>query len=136
MAEGANRIIRIVLHGLNGPVKVNGQVWQGNAMNPWRKTAENPSGLTDEEIAAVLSYVRNSWGNKASFVTADEVKAVSEATKDRSDAWTEAELLQVPLKGGADALAPAALDLAGLKGQLEKLSPDDRKKLLETLQAK
>jgi len=106
-------------------------------MNPWRKTAENPSGLTDEEIAAVLSYVRNSWGNKASFVTPDEVKAVSEATKDRTEAWTEAELLQVPLKGGAAAPAAAGgLDLAGLKGQVEKLSAEDRKKLLESLQSK
>jgi len=136
-ADGVNRIVRIVLHGLSGPVKVNGQVWQGNQMNPWRKTAENPSGLTDEEIAAVLSYVRNSWGNKASFVTPEEVKAVSEATKDRTETWTEAELLQVPLKGGSAApVAAAALDLAGLKGQVEKLSAEDRKKLIESLQAK
>ena len=31
--------------------------------------------LTDEKIAAVLTYVRNSWGNKASAVTPDQVKA-------------------------------------------------------------
>jgi mono/diheme cytochrome c family protein len=140
LADGPNRLIRIVLNGMSGPVKVNGQVWQGNAMNPWRKTAENPSGLTDEEIAAVLSYVRNAWGNKASFVTVDEVRAVSEATKDRAEAWTEAELLEIPVKGGAaaptTAAGDAALDVAALKGHLQKLSPEDLKKLLEEVQAK
>lgn len=130
-AEGSARLIRIVLNGASGPIKVNGQVWQGNQMNPWRKTADNPAGLSEEQIAAVLSYVRNSWGNKGSFVTVDEVKAVSEATKTRVDPWTEAELLAVPVSGGA---APAAvLDLAALKGHLEKLSPSDLKKLVESL---
>ncbi|HAB15653.1 MAG TPA: cytochrome c [Verrucomicrobiota bacterium] len=143
-AEGPNRIIRVVLHGLSGPIKVNGTVWQGNAMNPWRKTADNPAGLADEEIAAVLSYVRNSWGNKGSFVTAEEVKAISEATKTRSDPWTEAELLEVPVKGGsAGATAPsitaatnAPVDLASLKAHLQELPPDQLKALLEAVKAK
>jgi|GEM_PF-73411 len=141
LADGPNRIIRIVLNGMSGPVKVNGQVWQGNAMNPWRKTADNPSGLADEEIAAVLSYIRSAWGNKASFVTVDEVKAVSEATKDRSEPWTEVDLLAVPLKSGtaAPSLAGATnapLDLASLKGHLQQLPPEELKKLLEAIQGK
>ncbi|MBN9692230.1 MAG: cytochrome c [Verrucomicrobia bacterium] len=136
LADGPDRLTRIVLHGLNGPIKVNGQVWQGNAMNPWKKTAENPSGLADEEIAAVLSYIRNAWGNKASFVTVDQVRAVNEATKDRTEPWTEAELLAVPVSGGAAPAGGAPLDLAGLKGELQKLPPEELKKLLEAIQAK
>ncbi len=139
-AEGPNRIIRIVLNGMSGPVKVNGTVWQGNAMNPWRKTADNPAGLSDEEIAAVLSYVRNTWGNKASVVTVDEVKAISEATKSRTDPWTEAELLPIPVKGGGAAPttggAVGSMDVASLKDHLQKLPPEELKKLLQEVQPK
>lgn len=141
LADGPNRIIRIVLHGMAGPVTVNDQVYQGNAMNPWQKTAENPSGLTHDEIAAVLSYVRNSWGNKASFVTVDEVRAVAEATQDRTEAWSAAELLDIPVSGGGAAPAvteatDAPLDLAALRGHLQKLPPEELKKLLEELEVK
>jgi mono/diheme cytochrome c family protein len=38
--------------------------------------------LKDEEIAAVLTFVRNTWGNQASMVTPDQVKAVREVTRD------------------------------------------------------
>lgn len=38
--------------------------------------------LDDKELAAVLTYMRNSWGNKAPLVSPDTVKTVREATKD------------------------------------------------------
>jgi mono/diheme cytochrome c family protein len=60
------RIIKIVLNGMNGEVMVNGDMYSN----------EMPAQgfLTDTEIAAVLTYVRNSFGNKASIVTSGEVK--------------------------------------------------------------
>lgn len=141
LTNGPSRLIRIVLNGLNGPVKVNGTAYQGNAMNPWRKTAENPSGLTDDEVAAVLSYIRNSWGNKGEFVTVDQVRAVSEATKARTDPWTEAELLAIPVTEGAAPAAPALagatnapFDLATLKAHLQQLPADQLKALLQEVQ--
>ena len=92
-AEGHERIIRIVLNGLSGPIEVAGQQYN-NVMVPWRDVL-----TSDEEVAAVLSYIRNEWGNKGSFVMPETVKKVRDATKDKSGAWTADELKQVPEQG-------------------------------------
>lgn len=57
----------IVLHGLSGKISVNGKEYDG--VMPQMQ-------LTDDEIASILTYVRNSWGNKGDLVKASEVKAV------------------------------------------------------------
>ncbi len=93
-AAGPDRIIRIVLNGIQGPLKVNSTDWN-NVMVPWKDT------LKDEEIAAVISFVRQEWGNKAGAVKPEEVKAVRDATKDRAEAWTSDELIKVPEGGEA-----------------------------------
>ena len=91
LAEGPNRIIRVVLNGAMGPFTVSGaQV--NNTMVPWRDT------LNDDDIAAVLTYVRNEWGNKAAPVTPAQVKKVREGTKARATPWTMDELKGVPEK--------------------------------------
>lgn len=65
-----NRLISIVIDGLQGPIEVKGQ--QYNSVMP-------PHGfLTDEQIAAVTTYVRKSFGNDADEVTVEEVKHVRE----------------------------------------------------------
>lgn len=48
--------------------------------------------LTDEEVAAVLTYIRNSWGNDGSPVTMEEVSEVRETTANRQKEWTPEEL--------------------------------------------
>ena len=53
------------------------------------------AALTDEQIASVLTYVRNSWGNKASAVTPDQVKAIRDAERGRTAMWSEADLLKI-----------------------------------------
>ncbi len=58
--------INVVLKGQNGEVMVAGQ--QYNTDMP------SQNYLTDEQIADVLNYVRNSWGNKGEIVTPDMVK--------------------------------------------------------------
>ena len=50
--------------------------------------------LKDEEIAAVLTYARNAFGNKASVINSEQVKQVREATKDRNSFYTPEELLK------------------------------------------
>jgi mono/diheme cytochrome c family protein len=83
------RLIKIVLNGLHGPIKVLGQQYAGQVpMTPFGKM------LKDEEVAAVVTYVRNSFGNKASAVTADKVKAVRAATKNKTGFYSPDELLQ------------------------------------------
>jgi mono/diheme cytochrome c family protein len=79
------RVVRIVLHGLTGPVTVQGQAFNG-AMPAWADQ------LSDAEIAAVLTYVRASWGNGAEAVTAEKVARERAATTGRTAPWTVGEL--------------------------------------------
>ena len=72
------RLIKLTLHGLMGPMEVKGRKYDGAVpMTPIG------SMLKDHELAAVLTYVRASFGNQASGVTAREVKEVRDATKHR-----------------------------------------------------
>ena len=79
------RAVRIVLRGLSGPVTVKGLAFN-NAMPAWADQ------LSDAEIAAVLTYVRSSFGNAAPAVTADVVAAQRAATAGRTAPWTAGEL--------------------------------------------
>jgi nitrite reductase (NO-forming) len=67
------RSIEIVLHGLSGPVTVDG-VDYNSAMPP-------QSQLSDDDIANVLTYERNSWGNSGDVVSKDEVAKVRKSPK-------------------------------------------------------
>ena len=67
------RSIEIVLKGLNGPVTVNGKTFN-SVMPPM-------SQLRDDEVANILTYVRNAWGNKGEQVTAAEVTATRSKIK-------------------------------------------------------
>jgi mono/diheme cytochrome c family protein len=89
-AQSPNRIIRAVLNGLQGPITVKDQPFN-NVMVPWKDS------LKDEDIAAVLTFVRGNeqWGNKAPPVTAEQVKAIREKIKDRSEPFTPDELLKL-----------------------------------------
>lgn len=78
-------LVKIVLHGLTGPVEVPGKLQVNSLMPP-------VIGLNDAEIADVLSYVRHSWSNDAAAVNASKVTPVREATKTRQAPWTAAEL--------------------------------------------
>ena len=62
------RVIGIVLNGLNIPLEINGESYE----NPMASHAF----LKDEQIADVLTYIRSSFGNKSTAVTVAEVKAV------------------------------------------------------------
>jgi len=62
-----DNLVRIQFRGLTGPIKVKGEEWN-LVMPPNAATLQ-----TDEKIAAVLTYVRNSWGNGASVVTTEDV---------------------------------------------------------------
>lgn len=95
----AARAVKIVLQGMHGEVEVAGHKF--NLEMP-------PQGamLADDQIAAILSYVRSSWGNKAEPVTADFVKATRAATADRKTPWTAEELLKLhPLPAAAPPIA-------------------------------
>ena len=94
--DNPERIIKVVLAGLQGRVVINGNEYN-NAMTPFGK-------LSDKEIAAVLTYLRTSdeFENKSYPVTPELVAQVRSTYGARSEAWTQAELEAIhgPVKGG------------------------------------
>jgi mono/diheme cytochrome c family protein/glucose/arabinose dehydrogenase len=86
-----DRLIKLVLHGLYGPMEVNGKQYAGTSpMTPYGAL------LSDEEMASVLNYVRNSFGNASAVViTPEKVKAVREATKKQKSFFSPKELLKL-----------------------------------------
>jgi mono/diheme cytochrome c family protein len=87
------RAIRILLHGLQGPIKVDGKDY--NSVMP----AIGPGGynFTDEKIAHVLTYVRQEWGNTARPITTGQVTEVrTKAAAGRTTPWTATELEALP----------------------------------------
>jgi mono/diheme cytochrome c family protein len=78
------KIIRIVLHGLQGPIEVKGVKF--NSLMP-----AQGAQLNDKEIADALTYVRNAWGNTAAPVTVEAVAGVR-AQVQRPTPWTWDEL--------------------------------------------
>lgn len=82
-----DRLIKIALKGLYGPIEVLGEKYPGQVpMTPFEGM------LKDDEMAAVLTYVRNTFGNKASVITPEQVKTVRDATKDKKGFYSPEEL--------------------------------------------
>ncbi|MFG6462070.1 c-type cytochrome [Roseateles sp. DXS20W] len=71
----------IVLHGITGNLSVKGSSYNG-AMPAFG------GQLSDEQVAAVLTYVRSQWGNSAAAVSAETVAQVREAHKERTTPFT------------------------------------------------
>ena len=84
-----DKLIKLVLKGLQGPIEVLGKTYPGQVpMTPFEGL------LNDEEVASVLTYVRNSFGNKASAILPAKVKLVRESIKTKTGFYTQYELLK------------------------------------------
>ena len=88
------RVIRIVVYGLKGEVHVGGHSFSEAAMPVFGQVTGSSYNWSDARIAAVLTYVRQEWGNKAGAVTAEEIAAVRKSVGERKEMMTEAELEQ------------------------------------------
>lgn len=62
------KLIQVIIKGMTDRVEIDGEYYSNN-MAPH-------ADLTDQQVADVLTYIRNSWNNKAEAVTAAEVKSV------------------------------------------------------------
>lgn len=83
------RLIKLTLYGLMGPLEINGKKYDGQVpMTPFGGM------LKDEEIADVLTFVRNSFGNRGDAVTPAQVKAVRDSQPGRLMLYTTEELLK------------------------------------------
>ena len=81
-----DRLIRLTLHGITGPIEVKGVKYPGAVpMTPFKF-------LSDAEVADVLTFVRNSFGNKANPVSPQTVQKVRAATKDQATFYQASEL--------------------------------------------
>ena len=81
-------VSRILINGLNGPILVNGSNYNGNM------PAFGPSGLalSDRDIAGVITYIRQEWGNSATEVTEATIAKYSDIYAGRSVPWQAADL--------------------------------------------
>jgi mono/diheme cytochrome c family protein len=85
--EDEERLVKITLKGLSGQIRVNGKRYLGNVpMMGFEKL------LNDDELAAVLTYVRNSFGNKAAPVSTSTVSQIRKEIEDKKDHYTEQSL--------------------------------------------
>jgi mono/diheme cytochrome c family protein len=89
ITKGIHRLTMIPLEGLAGPIKIKGQDWNLNM-------APMGAALPDADLAAVLTYIRNSWGNKGDEVTADDIKAVRAEVSKAPQAIKGEKLMDVP----------------------------------------
>mgnify|MGYP002630494268 FL=1 len=91
------RLVKMALHGMWGKITVHGKTYDPSRGVP-PMTAFR-SLLKDDELAAVLTFVRNTWGNEASTITPDTVAKVRSATIARTTFWKPEDLLaQHPLE--------------------------------------
>lgn len=87
VTESEELLIKLTLKGLLGPIEVKGKVYPGQVpMTPFEGL------LNDDEVAAVLTYVRNSFGNEASVISAKKVKEVREKIKNQDGFYDPEEL--------------------------------------------
>ena len=86
--HGENHLVLLMLHGHQGPMQVMGANYN-NAMPQWKQ-------LSDDQIAAVLTYIRSDWGNKGTPIESAFVTAIRTEHKDQGEAWTQAQLMAMP----------------------------------------
>jgi mono/diheme cytochrome c family protein len=93
IAKSSSIAVRNIINGMQGPVTVKGMTY--NSMMP------PVAGLSDKDIADVVTYVNNSWGNTGAIVTEAEVAAIKKKYADRKTPWTAAEYEKEPKEAPA-----------------------------------
>ncbi|HEX4342110.1 MAG TPA: cytochrome c, partial [Verrucomicrobiae bacterium] len=88
-AVGSYRVIHVPQFGLSGPVTVKGQEYS-------LSMAPMGAAYSNEELAAVLTYVRQAWGNKAPAVTPEQVAKVRADVAGRTQPYSADELKKLP----------------------------------------
>jgi cytochrome c oxidase cbb3-type subunit II len=88
---GEKRLLNIITRGIGGPLSVDGKTFNG-AMSA------NGGGapMTDKDLAMLMSYIRNSWGNKAGVIYEDQVKALRAEMEPGAPSLTQETLLAIP----------------------------------------
>jgi mono/diheme cytochrome c family protein/glucose/arabinose dehydrogenase len=90
-------LVRVVLHGLSGPVTRDGRTWDGEM--PGHGGDES---LDDASLAALFTHLRRAWGHGDEPVTPETVASIRSAEANRSAPWTLAELEVLPIRHRLD----------------------------------
>ena len=114
VAENDERLIKLTLKGLFGPLELEGKKYPGQVpMTPFGGL------LSDEDLSAVLAYVRNSFGNKGAVIPVSTIKQVRESVKDKLDFYTPGELMgEKPVAGARRYVKMWVLE--DFKGEFDK----------------
>jgi mono/diheme cytochrome c family protein len=82
----SKRLIGVAVHGLMGPIKINGK--QVDGIPP----VMPPHGfMKDEQLASILTYVRNAWGNRSPLISTEDILGYRKSEASRVAPWTEVE---------------------------------------------
>ena len=94
-AQGSEeRLIKLTLKGLLGPIEVKGKKYPGQV-----PMTQFEGLLNDKDLAAVLTYIRNDFGNKASVISPEKVKEIRAQVKSKEGFYSPEELLKAhPMK--------------------------------------
>ncbi|SDM84605.1 Cytochrome C oxidase, cbb3-type, subunit III [Daejeonella rubra] len=86
-----SRLIKVILYGLSGPIKIGAKVYKSPEVSGEMPGIASNSNFSDEDIAQVANYIRNSWANKGDKISREAVSEIREKYKGRQKAFTEAE---------------------------------------------
>lgn len=113
-------LARILINGLNGPIEVKGNTYNGNM------PAFGPGGLNlrPVEIAGVLTYIRQEWGNNAPEINEDMMNTYLGAYAARTTPWQASEL-KLDLGPDLALAAPVATEVAPVaeEASVEEVAP-------------
>ena len=89
-----SRLIKVLLYGLNGPITIGTKVYKSPEISGEMPGLATNSNFSDEDIAQVANYIRNSWSNKGDKISKETVSQIREKYKGRQKAFNELELKQ------------------------------------------
>jgi mono/diheme cytochrome c family protein len=81
----SERLVQIMLHGIQGPIEVKGAVYNG-VMPAFAR-------LSDAELAAVTTHIRSAWGNAGTPIGVEEIAAGRARDPERTEPWNGGEEL-------------------------------------------
>ncbi|MCS4434251.1 DUF7133 domain-containing protein [Aquiflexum gelatinilyticum] len=85
------RLSLILLHGMEGPLEVSGKKYDAPEILP---IMPSHSTMDDASIAAILTYIRNEWGNQAPAISGRTVSSTRHTSQGRVYPWTAPELIK------------------------------------------
>ena len=122
------RLIKLALHGMWGKMQVRGKIYDPARGVPPMTAFRDL--LNDRDMADVLTFVRNTWGNKASPIDAKTVARVRAESSDRTTFWKPEDLeklhpLERELMSKEDLKEPEVINNLALEKELLEQSPEE-----------